>query len=103
MQPIKDIARRHNLKVVEDAAQAHGAIYNGKRTGSLGDAAGFSFYPAKNLGALGDGGAVTTNDESLAAMVRSIANYGSSAKYVHLYKGINSRLDELQEIGRAHV
>ena len=96
MQPIKDIARRHNLKVVEDAAQAHGAIYNGKRTGSLGDAAGFSFYPAKNLGALGDGGAVTTNDESLAAMVRSIANYGSSAKYVHLYKGINSRLDELQ-------
>ncbi len=73
MQPIKDIARRHNLKVVEDAAQAHGAIYNGKRTGSLGDAAGFSFYPAKNLGALGDGGAVTTNYESLAAMVRSIA------------------------------
>ena len=96
MQPIKDIARRHNLKVVEDAAQAHGAICHGKRTGSLGDAAGFSFYPAKNLGALGDGGAVTTNDEALAMMVRSIANYGSSAKYVHLYKGINSRLDEIQ-------
>lgn len=96
MQPVLEIAARHHLKVVEDAAQSHGAIYRGKRTGNLGDAAGFSFYPAKNLGALGDGGAVTTNDEPLAAMVRSIANYGSSAKYVHLYKGINSRLDEIQ-------
>lgn len=96
MQPLKAIAERYRLKVVEDAAQAHGAVYNGKRTGSLGDAAGFSFYPAKNLGALGDGGAVTTCDESLAAMVRSIANYGSSAKYVHSHKGINSRLDEIQ-------
>lgn len=96
MQPILEIAARHHLKVVEDAAQSHGAVYRGKRTGNLGDAAGFSFYPAKNLGALGDGGAVTTNDESLATLIRSIANYGSSAKYVHLYKGINSRLDELQ-------
>lgn len=96
MQPIQEIAERHHLKVIEDAAQSHGAMFQGKRTGNLGDAAGFSFYPAKNLGALGDGGAVTTNDESLAAMIRSIANYGSSVKYVHLYKGINSRLDELQ-------
>lgn len=96
MQPICEIAARHHLKVVEDAAQSHGAVFHGKRTGNLGDAAGFSFYPAKNLGALGDGGAVTTNDETLATMIRSIANYGSSAKYVHLYKGINSRLDELQ-------
>lgn len=96
MQPILKLAARYHLKVVEDAAQAHGAIYNGKRAGNLGDAAGFSFYPAKNLGALGDGGAVTTNDESLVAVIRSIANYGSSAKYVHHYKGINSRLDELQ-------
>lgn len=96
MKPICEIAARHHLKVVEDAAQSHGAVFHGKRTGNLGDAAGFSFYPAKNLGALGDGGAVTTNDETLATMIRSIANYGSSAKYVHLYKGINSRLDELQ-------
>lgn len=96
MQPILNIAASYRLKVVEDAAQSHGAVYHGKRTGNLGDAAGFSFYPAKNLGALGDGGAVTTNDQQLAAMIRSIANYGSSAKYVHLCKGINSRLDELQ-------
>ncbi|WP_455584110.1 DegT/DnrJ/EryC1/StrS family aminotransferase [Bacteroides sp.] len=96
MQPVNEIAERYHLRVVEDAAQSHGAVYYGRRTGNLGDAAGFSFYPAKNLGALGDGGAVTTNDESLAAMVRSIANYGSSVKYIHLYKGINSRLDELQ-------
>ena len=79
MQPILNIAASYRLKVVEDAAQSHGAVYHGKRTGNLGDAAGFSFYPAKNLGALGDGGAVTTNDQQLAAMIRSIANYGSSA------------------------
>lgn len=96
MQPICEIAARYHLKVIEDAAQSHGAVYHGKRTGNLGDAAGFSFYPAKNLGALGDAGAVTTNDELLARMIRTIANYGSSAKYVHLYKGVNSRLDELQ-------
>ena len=81
---------------MEDNAQAHGCKYQGSRTGSLGDAAGHSFYPGKNLGALGDGGAVTTNDEELAAVVRSLANYGSSKKYVFEYKGLNSRLDEIQ-------
>lgn len=96
MTPIIEIAHKHSLKVIEDAAQAHGAIYNGKRTGSLGDAAGFSFYPGKNLGALGDGGAITTNDSSLAETARAIANYGSHKKYVNIYKGINSRLDEIQ-------
>lgn len=96
MAPILSLAQQHGLKVVEDAAQAHGAVYQGKRTGSWGDAAGFSFYPGKNLGALGDGGAVTTNDEALITMVRALANYGSSKKYVHPYIGINSRLDELQ-------
>lgn len=96
MAPILDIAHRHHLKVVEDVAQAHGAIYQGKRTGHLGDAAAFSFYPSKNLGALGDGGAVITDDKDLAALVRTLGNYGSSAKYVHPYEGINSRLDELQ-------
>ncbi len=96
MEPITTIARKHGLKVVEDCAQAHGAIYRGKRAGNLGDAAAFSFYPSKNLGALGDGGGVTTNDGSLAGRVRALGNYGSSAKYVHDYKGINSRLDELQ-------
>lgn len=96
MSPIKDIARRHSLKVVEDCAQAHGALYDGVRVGALGDAAGFSFYPSKNLGALGDGGAVTTNDDALAAVVRAIANYGSGKKYVNIYKGVNSRLDEIQ-------
>ena len=96
MRPIMDIARRHSLKVVEDAAQAHGALCGGVRVGALGDAAGFSFYPAKNLGALGDGGAVTTNDSELAAVVRAIANYGSQKKYINIYKGINSRLDEIQ-------
>ncbi|PTX50132.1 dTDP-4-amino-4,6-dideoxygalactose transaminase [Melghirimyces profundicolus] len=96
MDSITQIAKRYNLKVIEDAAQAHGAIYKGKRTGSLGDAAGFSFYPVKNLGALGDGGAVTTDNDDFAQKIKAIRNYGSRRKYVHLYKGVNSRLDELQ-------
>lgn len=96
MDPINEIARRHNLKVLEDAAQAHGACYLGSRAGSLGDAAGFSFYPGKNLGALGDGGAITTNDEQLAHRVRVLRNYGSQVKYQNLCKGYNTRLDELQ-------
>ena len=96
MEHINAIARKHSLKVIEDAAQAHGALYNGKRTGNLGDAAGFSFYPGKNLGALGDGGAITTNDPQLAKTARAIANYGSTVKYVNKYQGVNSRLDELQ-------
>lgn len=97
MQEINEISKRYHLKVIEDCAQSHGAIYkNGKRAGNLSDAAGFSFYPGKNLGALGDGGAVTTNDEQLAERVRMLANYGSSKKYVHPYVGVNSRLDELQ-------
>lgn len=93
---INAIALKYNLKVLEDAAQGHGSIYKGKRTGNLGDAAGFSFYPAKNLGCLGDGGCVTTNDDALAECVRILANYGSKEKYINRYKGINSRLDELQ-------
>ena len=96
MAPIIDIARRHNLRVIEDAAQAHGARYHGRRTGGLGDAAGFSFYPGKNLGALGDGGAVTTNDEQLAAKIRKLRSYGSTVKYNHELLGVNSRLDEIQ-------
>lgn len=96
MDEIHRIARKYNLKVIEDGAQAQGAFYKGKRTGNLGDAAGFSFYPGKNIGALSNGGAVTTNDEALASMVRALANYGSSRKYVNLYKGTNSRLDEIQ-------
>lgn len=96
MDPIREIARAHNLRVIEDAAQAHGARYKGRRTGSLGDAAGFSFYPGKNLGAFGDGGAVTTNCDSLAERVRLLRNYGSSVKYLNEDKGFNSRLDELQ-------
>jgi len=110
MDPINEIAKKYNLKVIEDVAQAHGAIYlpggidnngniplgKGKRTGSLGDAAGFSFYPGKNLGALGDGGAVTTNDDELANVIRALGNYGSHKKYENKYKGINSRLDEIQ-------
>lgn len=96
MPLILEIARRHDLKVVEDAAQAHGAIYDGKRAGSLADAAGFSFYPGKNLGALGDGGAVTTDNDDLAETIRVLRNYGSEKKYHNRYKGVNSRLDELQ-------
>jgi len=96
MDPILGIAGQYNLKVIEDAAQAHGALYKGKRAGSLGDAAGFSFYPGKNLGALGDGGAVTTNVAALADRVRTLRNYGSKKKYYNDFKGFNSRLDELQ-------
>jgi dTDP-4-amino-4,6-dideoxygalactose transaminase len=96
MDPIMDIAERHGLKVIEDAAQAHGARYKGRRAGSLGDAAGFSFYPGKNLGALGDGGAVVTNDDDLADRLRVLRNYGSRVKYHNEVKGFNSRLDELQ-------
>ena len=96
MDEINSIARKHSLKVIEDSAQAHGAMYSGKRTGNLGDAAAFSFYPGKNLGALGDGGAITTNDTELANAARAIANYGSHTKYINLYKGMNSRLDEIQ-------
>lgn len=96
MTRIKAIARRHNLRLIEDAAQAHGALCHGKKVGGLGDAAGFSFYPGKNLGALGDGGAVTTNDDGLAERIRILRNYGSRQKYVNEVKGVNSRLDELQ-------
>ena len=96
MDPIVEIAARYNLKVIEDAAQAHGAKYKGRHTGGLGDAAGFSFYPGKNLGAFGDGGTVTTNDAELAKKVRMLGNYGSSVKYKNDIKGFNSRLDELQ-------
>ena len=93
---IAELCAKYNLKLVEDNAQAHGCRFNGKRTGSLGDAAGHSFYPGKNLGALGDGGAVTTNDEELAKAIRALANYGSQKKYVFQYTGRNSRLDEIQ-------
>lgn len=96
MDPVNRVAARHGLKVIEDAAQAHGARYRGRQVGSLGDAAAFSFYPGKNLGAFGDGGAVTTSDGELAAKLRSLRNYGSSAKYVHDLMGLNSRLDPLQ-------
>lgn len=93
---LKALAEKYNLKIIEDNAQAIGATWNGIKSGNLGDAAGFSFYPGKNLGALGDGGAVTTNDDELAQTIRAIANYGSNQKYVNIYKGLNSRLDELQ-------
>ncbi len=96
MEKIQQIAKKHNLKVIEDSAQAHGAIYKGKMVGNLGDASAFSFYPSKNLGCLGDGGAVTTNDEELYKKIKALANYGSDTKYHHIYKGVNSRLDELQ-------
>ncbi len=96
MRPINEVARRHGLRVIEDAAQAHGARYRDRRAGKLGDAAGWSFYPTKNLGAYGDAGAVTTDDDELAARVRLLRNYGSSRKYYNDEKGINSRLDELQ-------
>ncbi|MCC2641898.1 MAG: putative PLP-dependent enzyme involved in cell wall biosis [Nitrospira sp.] len=96
MDALGEIASRHNLLLLEDSAQAHGARYKGRRTGSLGSAAAFSFYPAKNLGAVGDGGAVTTNDAGLADRIRSFRNYGSREKYVNEHLGFNSRLDELQ-------
>ncbi|MEN0053968.1 MAG: DegT/DnrJ/EryC1/StrS family aminotransferase [Mucilaginibacter sp.] len=96
MQTIGTIAKKHNLKVIEDCAQAHGANIGGIRAGNFGDAAGFSFYPGKNLGALGDAGAITTNDDELAFTIRALGNYGSEIKYKNKYKGINSRLDDLQ-------
>jgi dTDP-4-amino-4,6-dideoxygalactose transaminase len=103
-EKIGEICKKHNLKLIEDNAQAHGCVYSEsraksqepRRTGSLGDAAGHSFYPGKNLGALGDAGAVTTNDDELARVVRALANYGSEKKYVNNYQGLNSRLDEIQ-------
>lgn len=96
MDPIMDIARRYSLYMIEDCAQAHGATYKGKRVGSFGVAAGFSFYPGKNLGALGDAGAVVTDDSVLADRIRALGNYGSDYKYHNIYLGDNSRLDELQ-------
>ena len=96
MDEINKIAKKYNLYVIEDAAQAHGVNYKGRRVGSLSDAAGFSFYPGKNLGALGDGGAVVTNNKEIADKVRALGNYGSDYKYHHIYKGTNSRLDEIQ-------
>lgn len=96
MDAINDIAKKYNLYVIEDAAQAHGARYKGKRVGTLSDAAAFSFYPGKNLGALGDGGCVVTNNKELADKVRALGNYGSDYKYHHIYMGTNSRLDEMQ-------
>ena len=95
-EELKSIAAKHNLKIIEDNAQAIGASWKGIKSGNLGDAAGFSFYPGKNLGALGDAGAVTTNNDDLAKAIRAIANYGSNQKYVNIYKGLNSRLDEIQ-------
>lgn len=96
MDPIMKIAKNYGLKVLEDAAQAHGAIYKGRKAGTLGDIAEFSFYPGKNLGAMGDGGCITTNNLELANKVRELGNYGSIKKYQHNEKGINSRLDEMQ-------
>ncbi|MCR2063698.1 DegT/DnrJ/EryC1/StrS family aminotransferase [Campylobacter helveticus] len=96
MDKISAIAQKYSLKLIEDCAQAHGAIYSGQRVGSFGDAAGFSFYPGKNLGALGDAGAVLCKDEALATKIRALANYGSLKKYENIYQGLNSRLDELQ-------
>ncbi len=96
MDAVLAIARRHNLKVIEDSAQAHGAAYKQKQAGALGDAAGWSFYPGKNLGAFGDAGAVTTNDDELAERIRTLRNYGSKVKYFNEVKGYNSRLDPLQ-------
>jgi dTDP-4-amino-4,6-dideoxygalactose transaminase len=96
MPSIMDIANRHNLLVLEDSAQAHGASINGIKAGNWGHASGFSFYPGKNLGALGDAGAITTNDDELACTIRALGNYGSHKKYENLYKGVNSRLDEMQ-------
>lgn len=96
MEEILAIAKKAGLMVIEDCAQAHGAAYRGQAVGSFGEAAGFSFYPGKNLGALGDAGAVVTNDEEVAMKVRALGNYGSDYKYYHIYQGYNSRLDEIQ-------
>lgn len=96
MDKINTIAKRYGLKVIEDSAQSHGAYFADKRSGNLGDVSGFSFYPGKNLGAIGDAGAVTTNDKELADTITALANYGSHEKYKNLYKGTNSRLDEIQ-------
>jgi dTDP-4-amino-4,6-dideoxygalactose transaminase len=96
MTAINSIAKKHNLLVIEDSAQSHGAVHNGKKSGNLGDASGFSFYPGKNLGALGDAGAITTNDSELASTLNVIRNYGSEKKYFNKFQGVNSRLDELQ-------
>ena len=95
-EKIGELCKKYNLKLIEDNAQAHGCLFKGKKTGSLGDAAGHSFYPGKNLGALGDGGAVTIDNDDLADVIRSLANYGSSKKYVSEFQGLNSRLDEIQ-------
>ena len=96
MNVINELAHEHNLKVFEDAAQAHGATYRGRKAGNLSDGAGFSFYPSKNLGAMGDAGAITTNDDAFAERIRALRNYGSNAKYVFDYQGYNSRMDEIQ-------
>lgn len=96
MDVINEIAKKHNLKTIEDSAQSHGAVLNGRKSGNLSDASAFSFYPGKNLGALGDAGAVTTNDDSLAEMLKTLRNYGSKIKYKNEVRGLNSRLDELQ-------
>lgn len=95
-EAIADLCKKYNLKLIEDNAQAHGCLFDGRKTGSLGDAAGHSFYPGKNLGALGDAGAITTDNDELAHVISAIANYGSTVKYVCDYKGLNSRLDEIQ-------
>jgi len=96
METVWELAQKYQIKIIEDAAQAHGAFYQERRTGNLGDAAAFSFYPSKNLGCMGDGGGITTNDTSLYEKCKIIANYGSHIKYHNIYKGINSRLDEIQ-------
>ena len=96
MDKIWQLAKKYNLKIIEDSAQAHGAFYKDKRVGNIGDASAFSFYPGKNLGCMGDGGCITTNDEELYNKIKAIANYGSDRKYHHIYKGVNSRLDEIQ-------
>ncbi len=96
MAELRVIAQKYNLLLIEDAAQAHGATYQGRKAGNLGDAAGFSFYPTKNVGAFGDAGAVTTNNKELAEVISCLSNYGSVRKYEHSYKGANTRLDEIQ-------
>ena len=96
MEKIWQIVKKYNLKIIEDSAQSHGAFYKNTKAGNLGDASGFSFYPGKNLGALGDGGVITTNDEKLVKILKALRNYGSHKKYENIYKGVNSRLDEIQ-------